>query len=167
MGPQNQKLMDYVSSHHPQGTDPALLMQQLIQAGWDASQVDRVIAQMPQTQPMPQATGKVKKPEPPVAAQILYALGFLGLIAGIFVVVMMFIGSSTSAFSDVAGIFGLSSLNIKMAAIIFGLIVIGLFTLIDFIRAKKKWALISYSTVVALGFVATLFDYLTRSIMLY
>lgn len=120
-----------------------------------------VTTNVPQTE-QPVATPSPKQ-KPPVAAQILYALGFLGLIFGLFIALIMVIGSSTSSFSDITTMFGLSSLNTKMAALVFALVVVGLFAMINSIRAGKLWALIAYTTVITLGFASTIIDWLTRS----
>lgn len=105
----------------------------------------------------PQATTKTK---PPIAAQILYALGFLGLIGGLLISLIAFASSNET--SSIV-LFGLSSLDVKLAAIIFAVIVIGSFAIINFIRGGKKWALISYTTLVVIGIVSSLINYLTMS----
>lgn len=46
MNPQYKELIDYITSHHMQGTDPATLRQQLIDTGWDAATVDGAIQEV-------------------------------------------------------------------------------------------------------------------------
>ena len=132
-------------------------------------------AQMPQTQPQPHAYQQppvqqaehpqqpAKKPNPPIAAQILYALGFIGLILGLFQVVLAFANSTSSSAEPIISAFGISSLDVQIAAVFNGLLIIGGFTLINFIRAGKKWALISFTTIAALTLVSIVFDFLTRT----
>lgn len=103
------------------------------------------------------------KSKPPIAAQILYALGFLGLIGGLLIAVLIFLSAGSSDSSGALDFIGLSSLSVQVAAIVLAAFVIGMFTLINFIRAKKKWALISYSVIIGVTFIATILEWLTRS----
>lgn len=106
---------------------------------------------------------KVKKSNPPIAAQVLYALGFVGMLLGLAYCVIIFISASQQSSRSALQLFGYSSFNIQAAVVIAALILIAGFTLLNFIRAGKKWALIAYTTVVALGLSSTLFDFVTAS----
>lgn len=108
-----------------------------------------------------QSNNTYMKEKPPVAAQILYALGFIGLIFGLLGSIAIFLGSSDT--TSYGALFGISSLNNQITAILFGIIVIAGFTLINFIRGGKKWALITYTAISTIGFLATLIGYQTMS----
>jgi membrane-bound ClpP family serine protease len=88
------------------------------------------------------------KQKPPVAAQILYALGFIGLIFGLLFTVLLLIGSS----SIKLGLFGV---GIKVVAIIYSAIIIFGFYLINQIHNGKKWALITYTVILVLSILNT------------
>lgn len=156
MDSQNNQLSEYIRSQQAQGVNLQQIQQQLINAGWDPVQVNEAI-----NQPTGSTMVKQKKPNPPIAAQILYAFGFLGLIGGLFTALQMFVGTSSSSIGPIAALLGFSVISLQLTSILFGLIVIGLFVLINNIRAQKKWALIAYTTLVVIGVISTIIEFLT------
>jgi hypothetical protein len=116
--------------------------------------------------PMPEPTPSVepkKKANPPIAAQILYALGLLGLIFGLLASILMIFGPTDLAGNIASAIGSYGSTNPKVEAAIFAVIVIILFVLVNALRARKRWGLIAYSAVVVLGFIGSLYEWFTRS----
>jgi len=98
---------------------------------------------------MPSQQMPAVKQKPPIAAQILYALGFIGLIFGLLFVVLIFIGTSSLKL----GLFGA---GVKVVAAVYAVLIIGMFYIINAIRGGKKWALITYSVLLALSVVNVL-----------
>lgn len=88
-----------------------------------------------------------EKPKVPIAAQILYALAFIGLIFGLLGAVLLFF--ATSQLGGPLGDLG-RGIGILIAAI-----VIGGFYLVHEIRHGKQWALITYSVLLGLGILGT------------
>lgn len=99
------------------------------------------------------------KAKPPLAVQILFALGLCGLIIGIFTAALL-LNSSSGASSSVLVFNGMSN---TLAATILASAYVFLFVLINYIRALKLWALITYTSAMSLLFTVTLYGYLTRS----
>ncbi len=102
------------------------------------------------------------KEKPPVAAQVLYALGLIALILGIFYSIVLF-AVSTNTTNKLNAVPGLGSLGIKTAAVVLLLMVVGLFVIVNNIRSGKLWALASYTILIALGLVSNLNTFLSRS----
>lgn len=92
---------------------------------------------------------KTKK-SPPIAAQILYGLGFVGLILGGFGSVVLLFSSSNTGGS-------LGRLGVVMGIFLAVVSIIG-FYLIHEIRHGKKWALIAYTTLIVLSLISVIFD---------
>lgn len=124
------------------------------------------------TQAMPQALQQDQQPvQPstptkkkiPIAARILYVLGLLGLILGLFAVVMIVYTAIQATGTTRATLALLGVGNLYAEAAFLAVIVIGGFALIDRIKAGKKWALISYTTLFAFSYGVTLFSLLTAS----
>ena len=90
----------------------------------------------------------IKKPIP-ISVQILYALGFIGLIVGLGLAAAIFMLSSPSPYPLFLG------LTAQLLAIGLGLVIVFGFVLISKIHSGKRWALITYSILVALNSIQT------------
>lgn len=131
------------------------------------------IAQQPVQQPIqtmqPQTTTpqQMSAGKPPVAAQILYALGICGLIIGLLACISIFMASSQSNLAVSAKLFGVKFTELKLLAIINAALVVGAFTLINFIRSGKLWALTTYTVLVSLNILTSLSDISARRVLIY
>lgn len=108
----------------------------------------------------PDAHKPLKKPNPPIAAQILYAFGFLGLIAGLYISIILYVGSPNTS---LLGSLFIPAISVKMVAVVLAVIVIFGFYLVNQIHNGKKWALITYSVLMVLGLLSVLRSYNTRT----
>ena len=110
---------------------------------------------VPNGQPAEASSADIQniKKKPPIAAQILYALAFIGLIFGLLGSVVLLISSS-----DSDGIFG--TYGVLLGVISATITILG-FYLIHEIRYGKKWALIAYTTLFLIGLVGTAIDIAT------
>ena len=100
------------------------------------------------------------KTKPPVSTRILYVLGFLGMIFGLFASVLIFFSSTQSDIVAAFSILGFSGVDLKLTAVFLAVFVIFGFYLIHEIRAGKKWALTVYSTIAGLASASILYDLL-------
>jgi hypothetical protein len=91
------------------------------------------------------------KVKPPIAVQILYAFGFLGLIITLFQSVVIYKSSGNGKLPLDLKVFGID--NLKSLAIMLAVVSIFSFAIINFIRAGKKWALITHSVILLASFV--------------
>ena len=112
-----------------------------------------------QTQQFSQSLGSQKKPDklsPPVAAQVLYAFGFIGLILGLY---SSFLIYSAGSFESVSTkLYGVNFQNLQILAIFTAVVTIANFTLINFIRAGKRWALVAFTILYVFGLITSLLD---------
>ncbi len=103
-----------------------------------------------------------KKPNPPVSVQIIYALGFLGLIFGLLTAVLIFVGSSSAGNSELFFGSGLSG-AFQAVAVVYAAIVIAGFYVVVKLRAGRLWALITYSVLYGLALLSVVSERLSQS----
>ena len=106
-----------------------------------------------QTQQFSQSLGSQKKP---VAAQVLYAFGFIGLILGLYSSFLIYSAGSFVSFST--KLYGVNFQNLQILAIFTAVVTIANFTLINFIRAGKRWALVAFTILYVFGLITSLLD---------
>ena len=116
----------------------------------------------PTSEPM-----QIGKPKPPVAVQVLYGLGFAGLIFGLYYSILIYTASRSSTLVISTKLYGVSISSLQTLAIVYAALAVGSFTLINFIRSGKKWALISYSVLLALNAATNLTEVSARKILIY
>ena len=154
----DEQLKQYIRNQYQTGVSPEAIKSQLHDAGWQPDVTDQAVnTVLSELNPSVPANGPDKK-HPPLSVQVFYALGFLLLLFGLGVSVIIF-AFSNSVSND--SIFGNLKTTANAAAIVYAVIVISVFVVINFLRAGKKWALIVLSILYGLstiGVVMDLFD---------
>jgi|GEM_PF-6666741 len=166
MNDQYPELSLYIQTHLEQGTELAVIRQRLVQAGWTPKLVDSVLRHALNPSPavsVPPVSSQCLRVKPVATARVLYVLGILGLIMGLFIASSLFAGDARGTTKLLTAIPGFSILPPQVEGIVFACMVVALFVLISFTRSMRRWALITYTCSIALLFVSALMLYLTRN----
>jgi hypothetical protein len=160
MNPHTQQLIDYLRTYPDWQNQSDVLRQQLVQAGWDPAVVDEAFrgaqASSPASDFAPVAATqqpvKIRRPNPPIAAQVFFAFSCIGLLLGLIAVAIKFTSFSTQT----AALLGISHAGYLAGIFIELVYYVGVFWLVLQMRSLKKWALVAVTALVIVSLLNAL-----------